>query len=372
MADDKQRIPKFQLPGSDLPGSDLPGIEQPSATATKSNTEAPAVAAQHELDSHYSMPPARKKRWPLVVIVAIVVLVLVAGAVIAWQVHSTEQLKAQRAEGYTILDVAIARIQAADVTIMAIDAAVNTEITEQTPPQHEVLLEQAARTRETLSEATQQASVALSLFADSSDSELAQHVIDTANARLSMIDSGTQLIGFDIKALYATEPLSKAWEAVVKADEQMRNAAEQTAKATPAGVRAAIKLNQKAQKSLKSASDDLESAVNAFNNLDVGVLANYVRLKNEAVKLAIETDRALLANDLKTAEAKNAEFAKKDAEVVGAAGAIPDEPMDILTLSYESSTADLHQNYVSARSAAADSDIFIRAYVGVETAGKVQ
>jgi hypothetical protein len=297
---------------------------------------------------------------------------VVAGAIIVWQVQNTSHYKLQRADGYAALDDAIAHIQAADVTIIAIDKAVNTEITEQTAYEHDTLFEQAERTRETLAKAFAQAVYAQGLFADGSDLELAQHVVEATSARVSMVECGTQLIGFDHEALNATEPLGKSWAAVVKADGQMRSAAEKADKATPKELRAAIVLNEKAQKNLKVASDNLDVAVAAFNDLDVSALADYVKLKTEAVKLAIETDKALLANDLKTAKAKNADFVAKDAEVVKAAERIPKEPMDILTQSYKAATAQLQQNYVKARSAAADSDIFIRAYVGVDTAGQLQ
>jgi galactokinase len=318
------------------------------------------------------MPQIRKKRWPFVTLVIVMGLLIVAGLVIAWQIQNTNRLEAQRNDAYLALDGAIARIQEADVTVMAIDTAVDTQITEETPSERGILLNQTEGTRETLSYAVDQATTAKDLFADSSDVELAQHVIDAANARLDMVGGGAQLVSFDIEALSALEPFSAAWAAIVKADGQMRDAANLAAKSTKKDVQAAVKQNQKAQKSLKTAADNLDSAVAAFNELDVSALSSYVTLKTEAVKLAIEADKALLANDQKTAKAKNKAFNLKDAEVVKAAQAIPAEPMDLLTQSYETATADLRQNYTLARSNAADSDIFIRAYVGVDTMTQVQ
>ncbi|MDR2671809.1 MAG: hypothetical protein LBC35_00610 [Coriobacteriales bacterium] len=314
----------------------------------------------------------RRRRWPITIAI-ILVIILVSGVIIYGVLASqAAQRESNRSQGYVLLDEAIALIQQSDPEVIALDSAVRSEVTESDLPQRKVILEKVPATLDTLASASDKATSALGLFMSAEDKELAQHVIDAAVNRVAMLQSGQILLDTDIKAMNSTLAFVLAWDLMVKADSDMRVAAELSKAGGYYDVMAAVDANTGVLELLTQANDLMLQAIDAFPEVDFEVINTYLALKMDSVRLAIESDQALLDADLETAYAKNVEFSQKDAAVVAAASRIPAESLSLITTAYDKVTAESKQLYDSARGNAADADVFVREYVGVETQAGVE
>jgi hypothetical protein len=152
----------------------------------------------------------------------------------------------------------------------------------------------------------------------------------------------------------------------------MRDAADLSSSGNYYDVLDAVEANQAVLAELEQASLMLDQAKQQFADVEFRTINEYLALKKEAVQLALESDQALVDADLETATNKNLEYGAKDTEAVTAASRIPPDPFTIITATYGIVTGSASQQYASARANAADSDIFIREYVGVDTQTAVQ
>jgi hypothetical protein len=280
--------------------------------------------------------------------------------------------EANRAQGYVILDQAIALIQESDPEVIGIDAAVKSEVTQADLPQRQVLLDKIPTTQPTLENAAQNATKALDLFSSANDKALAQRVIDAANNRIEMLRAGRVIIEADIKAMNSAVSFGQAWDIIIAADADMRAAAELSRSGSYYDALQAIEANKAVFDKLNQATDLITQAKNAFFTADFGTVMTYLTLKKQSLQLAIESDEALVDADLATAQRKNQEFAETDALVVAEAAKIPSEPLSLITTAYDKVTAQMRELFGSARANATDADVFIREYVGVETQTAVQ
>jgi len=325
-----------------------------------------------EEDAELEEPQRRRRRWPIIIAI-ILVVIIVGGAVTYFVLYTQAQTRdANRTEGYGLLDDAIALIQESDTVVVALDSATTTEVTQDNLSDRKVLLGRVPGTLATLNSAQEKAQAAAALFTSAEDSALAQHVIDAAVNRIDMLTSGEVIITKDIEAMNSTLLFGQAWEIIVDSDTELRAIAELSKTGGYYELQEAIERNNAVLTSLNSASDLLTQASDVFKDADFSTITTYLSLKIESVQLAIQADQAILDGDLDTANARNSDFAEKDAAVVDAASKIPSEPLSLIINAYDFSTADARALYDSARANAADADSYIREYVGVETQTGVQ
>lgn len=318
--------------------------------------------------SHSAQPMVRKRaRWPFV-IAALLVFIIVGGglsyAFIASDVASRENA---RKEGYALLDQAIALISEADKVVIAIDKAVENPVTDEDVSQLDALIDKIPNIRETLNQAAETARQAGGLFTNAEDKDLCQHVIDAADYRNEMLSYGKALIQNDIDAMKSAIALNEAWSLIVAADTDMRQAVEIVGGVHNDKVAEAVELNKSALEKIAQAVEKIKEAEAAFNGVDASTISDYLVIKQAAIQLAIESDEALLANDIDVAKEKNDEYTAKDAEAVESAALIPEQPMDLIVNVYEAATSALRDSYHEVRSKTADADAYIRVYVGIDT-----
>ncbi|MDR1357796.1 MAG: hypothetical protein LBJ48_00340 [Coriobacteriales bacterium] len=314
----------------------------------------------------------RKRRWP--VTIAILLVLIVGSGAITYVVLSSQALarEANRTAGYELLDEAIALIQESDQVVVSLDAATTTEVTENNLSEREVLLERVPTTQETLSLAEEKARSSVELMTSTDDKEFAQHVIDAAVNRQVLLTSGESIISKDIEAMNSALIFGQAWEVIVNADTELRATTQLSKTGSYNELQEAIERNSAVLARLQQALELLTQAQEAFDEVDYRVVTEYVTLKTESVRLAIEADQALFDGDIALVNTKNTEFSLKDAAVVNAASKIPSDPLTLITTAYEAATAENYALYDSARANAAEADGYIREYVGVETQTGVQ
>jgi hypothetical protein len=235
-----------------------------------------------------------------------------------------------------------------------------------------VLLERVPTTLETLALAVEKASASIELYTAEADKEFAQQVLEAATNREEMLLSGEVLIGKDIEAMNAVVLLGQAWELILNADTELRAVTELSRSGGYYELREAIDRSNNVLAQLDQATTLLAQAKEAFSAVNFSSLDNYLVLRIESVRIAIEADQALLDANLETSTALNEEFRKKDEVVVAAAALIAAQPLSLITDAYELETAEARERYNSARGNAADADAYIREYVGVEMQTGVQ
>lgn len=326
----------------------------------------------HDADAEAALVKIRRRRWP-VTIAIILAAIIIAGAV-TYYVLSSQALEREnnRTQGYVQLDEAIALIQESDTVVVSLDEATVTEVTEANLADRKLLLERVPATVETLQTAIDTASGAVSLLTTQEDKDFARHVIDAAENRLAMLDSGEAIINKDIQAMSSALLFGQAWDLIINADSELRATTELAGSGNYLDIQEAIARNGVVLVNLQQAHALLTQASETFPEADYTVIFEYLTLKTESVQLAIEADQALFDGDVDLYNTKNAEFGSKDAAVVEAAGRISATPLTLITDAYEKSTADIRALYDSARANAAEADGYIREYVGVDTQTGVQ
>ncbi|NLG10411.1 MAG: hypothetical protein GX562_02610 [Coriobacteriaceae bacterium] len=318
--------------------------------------------------SHSAQPMARKRaRWPFVIAALLVFIVVGGGLTYAFITADAASRESARKEGYAMIDQAVSLISEADKVVIAIDKAVENPVEDDGLSQLDALIDQIPSTRVTLNQAADTARQANTLFSNAEDKDLCQHVIDAADYRNEMLSYGKALTQNDIDAMKSAIALNEAWNLIIAADKDMRNAVEVVDGVHSNKVAEAIELNKSALEKIKQAAEKTIEAEAAYSNVDVSSISNYLIVREAAIKLAIESDEALSDNDIDLAREKNDEYTAKDAEAIEAAKQIPTEPMQLIVTVYEATTRELRASYHEVRTKAADADAYIRVYVGIDT-----
>lgn len=335
----------------------------------------------------------RKRRWP-VVIAIVLSLIVITGAVTYYVLSSQAmQRESNRAAGYDALDEAISLITESDQVIVAaldpaiiesnqiiaslsadqlpslsateepaaVTAARNVDLSER-----QALLERIPKTLETLKGAEEYANTALGLMTAQEDKDFAQKVLDAVANRKDLLNNGEKIIGENINAITATLKIYDAWVLMSNADAELRATTLLSESTNYNNLQQAIERNSVILATLEQATALVNEASESFPAADYSAISNYITFKSQQVTLAIEADQAVLNSDLETANAKNAEFAVKDGEVVEAAKQMTDNPLSLIASAYASTTAQWQDAYKQARAKVAEADSFIREYVGVD------
>jgi hypothetical protein len=313
-------------------------------------------------------PPPKRHIWPLF-ITAMVIFIMFTGGLTYFnrtlQAQQVEDRAAYEQEANDLLHESIALIQEADLVVVPLDRATGSKVTEEGIPQLEALLDQRESTLGTLDSAIEKAMRAKELFVNEDFKELAQHARDAASYRKDLLGKSCQLTTYDIAAMRGALALGRAWDLIVEADTNMRDAAEAGQRGTASAVRNSRDYNQEAVDRLAQANDLLTEATTAFSEADLSLISNYVVAKKASAELALASDEAYLDGDYTVANTKNDEFYAKDAEVVALAAAIPADPLSLIVSAYDRLTAQLHEDYRLLHSRAADADVYLRDYLGV-------
>jgi hypothetical protein len=327
----------------------------------------------YDPENDLTLVKIRRRRWPITIAV-ILAIIVIAGLVTYYVLYNQAlEREANRSAAYELLDEAIALIQESDPEVISIDAAIKkSEVVAEDLPQRQVLIDRVPATLVTLDSAVDKATLAVGLLSSSDDKALAQHVMDAANNRQTMLNSGELLTKADIEAMNCAMLFGQAYDLIVTADSDMRANASLSGNGNYNDALEAVEANKAVLEKLAQAADLMIQAQDAFKEVDLSVINIYLELKATSVQIAIESDQALVDADIETALAKDQAFKDKDSEAVAAAANIPPEPLQLITSSYDKLTAEARQTYDSARANAADADVFIREYVGVETKTAVQ
>jgi fructose-specific phosphotransferase system component IIB len=314
-------------------------------------------------------PIRRRHIWPVFICAIIVFIILTGGLTYVNRLIMADQAEMRTAiqrEGSGYLDESIALIQEADIVVIALDKAIESQVREEDVPQLEALLEQVDDTQKSLDEAIAVAKKAQETFLEEDRRELARHAQEAAEYRKQMLELSSQLTEFDIAAMKSALSLEYAWSLIVDADADMRSAVEVVNGWGANAVEESRDYNQQALDKLTLAEEMLATTKATFPTVDIQLLSDYLSAKKASAELALASDNAFLEGDYDTANIRNEEFIAQDAEAVRLAATIPSDPLSVIVTAYEKAVGQLRDDYKVVRSNAADADAYLRAYLGVD------
>lgn len=198
------------------------------------------------------------------------------------------------------------------------------------------------------------------------DREAAGNALSSIDARISMIDAGSEIANKSAVALDARSNAVSAWNSILEADALAREAAALANEGTSESIESSKDRSNQAIASLNDAAYLLALAQDSYPAADLSAYEDYVAKRIEAFNHAIASDDAFLAEDSEAALAENDAYNTADSEAATMAHAFPESIEivieDALREELESETA----SYEDARARAASTDAFIRAYRDTE------
>lgn len=303
----------------------------------------------------------RKTRNPFVILFNVLIALAFIGAA-AGYIYSSEN---EYTKAQTQFDQAVALVQETDDAVVELDTAVNQQVTADKIEDLQTLLDEVPQTQEKLNEAIEILDDIEPVMQNNKNGDIVERLRASAESRLTMLDVGSQLVGYDIKAMQSAQAFEAAWTLIIGSDTASREAISLVASATAENVERARSINESVLTDLNSALEKLNEAAAIFPEADFSPLIAYVTVKIEAVGYAKASDQAFLDGDTAESEAQTVKYNEADARVVTAASVLPSDPTQIVLTAYDTMTATLRADYSEARQTASDADAAVRNYLGI-------
>ena len=133
---------------------------------------------------------------------------------------------------------------------------------------------------------------------------------------------------------------------------------------TNENVKASEEKTQQANDLLNEASASLSAAQEAYPSADFSDFSAYIDKRLEAIGYALASNDAIYIQDKATADEQNALYNQADAEAVELAQKLPKNPAQPVEDALAADTQQARDDYLTTREAAAQSDAYIRDYLG--------
>ncbi|MBN2247204.1 MAG: hypothetical protein JW733_00745 [Coriobacteriia bacterium] len=305
---------------------------------------APTAEAQvpDELTPSRASRHARRRRWWVWIIVALVLAALaVAGVSVAREFDRVRRAQAR-------VDAASALLEKAEEGLLTVDEAVQTEISSEIATQ----AADALAVAETVKADALAAAAILDEAASDLPEEslaLAEALRESAVARADMMAEAPVILEADRKAASAIAPADSALEEIKAAEEYITKAVAEFNKHTEAGVKQSTVNSTEAEKRLRAARSQIETATAAFPEADFSAFEEYIDAKIALAADSKEIDALWLAGKIEESNRRLDAYNKKDAEIVAMAKALPASIRDPIADAYETLTAGAREAYFDAR-----------------------
>jgi hypothetical protein len=301
--------------------------------------------------------------WPLV-LTAFTILTVVTGGLTLYvrtlQANLAAIAQRQYEESVGLLNESLACVQEADMVVVAMDKALASPVTEASVTELEELLVQVNVATQTLDSARVLAEQARDSFVDPADQLIAQCVIDSVSYKTEMLIIGVQLLRADIDTMRCAVQFDMAWEAILSADQLMREAVSTVTTGGTYQITRAREFNRSALAKLDNAREALRTAGEFFPEANFSSISDYLEAKRDSCLLAIASDDALLEYNYNQAGSLNDQFHEKDKRAVELAKLIPDNPLTIIEEAYDEKTSVWRSAYYELFEKASQVDALIR------------
>ncbi|MDO5043742.1 MAG: hypothetical protein Q4E22_00365 [Coriobacteriia bacterium] len=333
----------------------------------------------------------RKRRANTALIILAILFVLVIGVIAFFFIQSNTRMKNAN-EGTSAMNEAISLIAASDASIIKMDQSVQDR-SSLNPDTHSELKTEIPQADQSLTSAQQSLNKAKDKY-----SSLSAEQKNTVNAlqgsidgRKNMIAAAVPLLDAYVKQDQTIQSANELYLKILEADQKVRDAisqakvfasgeqqrAQEAIKAAEQGkkvdeskessantltAQAIVDLDNQALNSLKEAKQMLEELKAGYPELNTEIIDSYLKAKEEAINLLIETDQAIVDKKVDVAVEKVKAYNEKDQEVIGFAAQLPKTPTEFIGSASTSDLNTLLTQYNEGRKMAMDSDAVVREY----------
>ncbi|MEG0620205.1 MAG: hypothetical protein RR477_03620 [Raoultibacter sp.] len=275
---------------------------------------------------------------------------------------ATEYQKQQ--DHQAMLNEALGEIEQADKTIVAMDELINAPLDEENVGKIKEIQESLPAANALLDSAAATAHGAFEGMRDSADKEAADQALSSITARKVMIEEGARIMQAMVNVHQATLEVRGAWEDILAADVNARQAAAAISATTTANVALSKEKTTAALDQFTAAKVKLSTAAKTYASADMHLLNEYLNKRIEAMNYALASDEAIMVQDKKTAETNNDAYNTADAQATALAQQFPTDPLQPIYVAYDTNTAASFSAYNEARRTAGAADSFLRDYLG--------
>lgn len=298
-----------------------------------------------------SRPAPRRWRW---ILVALLVFVLLAGGFFGYR--ALDRTRAARRH----VDEAARLLSEAEPSVIAVDAAVRSEITT-------ALIATAAEARTSasdalrlLTQAREELALAGAALAEA-DRPLAAALSESVRARSTMMNEGMAILQVDERAAAVLEPARTAWVLAAGAETLTVDAVAQYNKHTKAGVEQSTVLSKQAASAYSTARSLLEPLKTDMPEADMTPFLGYLDARLKLIVQSQKIDAAWLAGKVADANTLLDAYNAEEEKVVKLAEALPGTPVSTLSAAYDRLTKAGMGRYFEARDAAREADALVKA-----------
>ena len=331
-----------------------------SDSGEKASSKMQAAPKRMSIEQEVARRKARRRKGRIVAISTVVAasLAIVSVGVWAWHCQVTEQ------QGYEseLMD-ALRLVSEADETILQIDAIVDDPFAAESDDQRQEVYSSIEQTKGLLTNADGKARNVSEKLSDPSVREVANQTVISISARQDMIKHGMQLVEASESAELATEKCDAAWQVVLDADAQAREA---TKLAEQNEVDASKQRTLEAKELFSKGREQLESLQADCPTADFSALIEYVEKRMNALDLAVQSDEALSEKNKEEAIALNDAYNAAEEEAAAIAVSLPSDPKQLIKDAYFTTWSEVIRSYGGQRAAAGTSDAVIRDYLGAQ------
>ena len=331
-----------------------------SDSSEKTSPKMQAAPKRMSIEQEIARRKARRRKGRIIAVSTVVAasLAIVSVGVWAWHCQVTEQ------QGYEseLMD-ALRLVSEADETILQIDAIVDDPFAVESDGQRQEVYSSIEQTKGLLTNADGKARNVSEKLSDPSVREVANQTVISISARQDMIKHGMQLVEASESAELATEKCDAAWQVVLDADTQAREA---TKLAGQNEVDASKQRTLEAKELFSKGREQLESLQVDCPTADFTALIEYVEKRMNALDLAVQSDEALSEKNKEEAIALNDAYNAAEEEAAAMAVSLPSDPKQLIKDAYFTTWSEVIRSYGGQRAAAGTSDAVIRDYLGAQ------
>ncbi len=353
---EKKPVAKKKAHPSDRPASSRPARERKPSRAQRNRERA---LRDPEKEIKRRKKNRRVRRFAAIAVASLCCCACI-GAAALFAANAYEQSRSNLA----LLSQAFDEIEKADSLVLSMDDLVMKDESIVTVEELDELEQGMSDAGVHLNAACAFSDEAFQAMGESPGKDAARQVSESADARRDMMKYAEALLHADADARSAVESAEKCWDQVLEADGLMKEAADLVADTTVENVTASQGKSEQAIALLDEAAVSLASAQAECPSADFSALAALIEKKREQNVYAVESDKAIYIQDKATAESFNESYNRADAEAVELAAALPERPAQPILDRLDAQTSETRSRYLDARKRAAESDAFIRDYLG--------
>ncbi len=286
--------------------------------------------------------------------IAVLIIAVVAGGIFGYRALDRTRVARRH------VSEAARLLSEAEPSVIAVDAAVRSEITTALIGTARDALDSADTGMKLLTRAEDELKLASGTLPEE-DLPLAAALAESIESRRTMMREAGEILKADERAANVIEPARSAWTLAAEAETITVDAVAQYNKHTKAGVEKSTSLSKQAATKLSSARSLLETVSAGFPEADMAPFISYIHTRLKLITRSQKIDSTWLAGKVADANKLLDAYNAEEAKVVKQAGALPGTPVSVLAEAYDALTKDGITRYFKARDAARQADVDVKA-----------